>query len=459
MSNPPTTLNLMAECRFSGRRASLDAIAKTLDQFFGQSGNSLRPARIELRLAETAKPIHPEAAHARLHAVLRQHRIEDLAVSVRPFDSALDLAQGEHLLRLLGTEAAAAPAVASAPPSPKSGPRWCPGWLQRWFVGRSPAAPRVEPSAAAPLHAAAAPSEPELTQAEAAMELRRALHGAVGALEGRTGTVRALRLTVHAPQAHRPLQRLVQHDPNAPQALARLLRSLGLKAVAEPLQVQYRFLPPNRAAATQMAGAGDLKAELFEHSLPEPFSSTAAATAATTTATAASPSVTSATAVPMPLSAAAEATALPQVRQAMVQLRLLGHSHMGAFARPVSVRLKRFPTVLDRATLEGLLRLPEQQAALRSVSNSAPLRIEAGPDGFTLHAPRRPQPGQPEPLVLYHHHQGGDDKVPGPPMPERTALGREPVRLWLNDPRSAANPQAPQQTQPVLWVELSVCEA
>lgn len=118
--------------RFEGKQANLPSICKRVNREVRGS----RLCRLELRVSsQTQPPIHLGQARAALMDLLRERGLNQVAVSVRPFELPLDDGLGEHQLVLVES------------PKPPSWWSRAGAWLRRRLKvsGANPSTQRTEP--------------------------------------------------------------------------------------------------------------------------------------------------------------------------------------------------------------------------------------------------------------------------------------------------------------------------
>lgn len=390
------------EQRFEGRQATARAIQAYVNRHIEKAG---RLRRIEVRLSTAvAAPTEPEELRRLLAGLLGEHGQGRVELSLRRFERALDNAGGEHLVRMIFEDAAAAPAEA---------PRL--RWWQRLF-GRQPAAPAAQPAPApgiSPKRAA------EMLREAVALTLRYDTAG----LQGRP--VAHVAITAHLPEIDATLRTMMPpQDPQAAQSVAELLQRLGASCHPE-LRVDYRFEPRASQEGTQAVLDADLRVRL-------------------------SPAIVTAGATAMPSFRPAQATALPDAEQLLalrdrgLRVRVLG-TLASDFAQPFEMSLKGWPARLDRAALEAAGFGREHGALLSVASQSCPLLVERrGEQGLLLRPARRADAAA---SPMYY---GADDLQP---LPTELAVTQLPMQLVLNCPAGVRD--AVQGTAlPALRIEL-----
>ena len=423
----------MIEQRFSGRDANLTKIKRAIDRQLARG--KLR--RVEVRYSpEATQTMHEDQAKAAIVDLLLEHGMQGAEVSVRQHEGALDIASGEHVLRLYprvvaGPNAGAgagAGAGAAAAAGDLAGFR---GWLARWFpawfavpLGQAQGAPAPVPAPA-----------PQVSKPQAVALLRQAVAKSVlfrqsesgSLLVGQTtdrGPVSAAQVLVRDAALHAVLLPLLPSGAaSTADAVAAMLGQNGLK-VGPGFRVSYDYRAPGQASKTTYAGQADLEVKLMFHTpaavRPDPVVD----------------EYDNMTAIPL-------RQVIPSRARVALEVLVLGTWQNGAtqaFANPVALQYSSFPARFDRHALMNSRLAQEHPALLAVASNSRPLLIDQdGPDALVLHTP------------------GGADMYRRLPslqaLHEAEPLNPHNAMLLVNDPGGVHRPDQ-QQTLPALVIQL-----
>ncbi|MBL8331037.1 MAG: hypothetical protein JNJ71_19525 [Rubrivivax sp.] len=466
-------MSTTAEFRLSPRQSSLSGITKVIDR--QSRGRPLR--RIELRYSTQAEqPLSPSLTTQAIGALLREQGQAGVQISVRPVESAIDDALGEHQLRLHFAE----------PPAPREPQGPTPGGWRGWMArlglplplrkasrqqptgaAQANGGPHAGPTAAQLAASEAAPrAQPALSQRQAADLLLRALNQAAKAeltLRGdrpprASGCVQAVVVTVRQPRLHEALHALMSGPAAGTSAwLRRQLLQRGL-SVAETLGMRYRFEPIREDQGTVLAGQDDIDAQLLFEALPAAGPAAAEATVASTVDRAAETVVVTAAVMPAePSAARANFTALPAIaeghtalpaprvpRAPRLRVTVLGTTAQ-AYATPFVFDLP-LPARLDRASFERAGLATQDARALRVLSQSCPLLVSpaAADPGLLLEAATRGSGTAAQPMYFAEDGRG---------IVGKQGTGRPMTRLHINGPEALIDPQGGGLLYP-LHVEL-----
>ena len=131
-------MSRVQEFTLTDKQATVAGVTKLINRHL--RGTTLR--RIEVRFSTQVSPaFDPNVAMPQIKALLREHGLSAVEVSVRAQELAIDDAAGEHRVRLLHKEPApSAPAVKKGSGAPLA------GWLARLLPGRRGPEPEAAPA-------------------------------------------------------------------------------------------------------------------------------------------------------------------------------------------------------------------------------------------------------------------------------------------------------------------------
>lgn len=381
------------EFTLTGKQTTVAGVTKLINRHL--RGTTLR--RIEVRYStQVSPPFQQEASQSQIAALLREHGVTNVSVSVRHTEVAIDDAAGEHRVRMIHEqrEPSGFGSLFGVGPS-------FPGWLVRLVPGRRSPAPDAGPAdaplAQQPPAARQPPAGPAVTERRATELLSQAL---TLALRGEGPTlddepIQGLRVIVRHPDVHFALGALLSRDPSGSSVwAARALAKHKRTAVAAP-HIAYDYQPPQRGEHTEVVGGADIEVQLLR---TPPAAATAPAPDRDTSARPAVPHLlhkrvdpSHATALPIE-GATHDGTLLPATSPppAALTVRVLGTTERN-FDHPFELRFDRLPATFDRQALERGGFAARHGASLRVASQSSPLVIDRdGVGGLVVTAAARP---------------------------------------------------------------------
>ena len=157
----------MIEIRLSGPKATLSHICRAIDRQLTQGPLE----RVELRYStQASKPLGHQQAKQAIADLLRENGMNGTAVSVRAHEAPLDVASGDHVVRLFPRKDRPS---ATQPQSVRTGVA---AWLERWFPKWFKPKP-VEPHGAGS-EPAQPPGHAAISSQQAVLLLRQAVGNA-----------------------------------------------------------------------------------------------------------------------------------------------------------------------------------------------------------------------------------------------------------------------------------------
>lgn len=422
------------------RIAARHATPKGLVQLIDRKANGRRLQRIELRYSTCSTDGFSSSLSTQaISNLMREQGQRGVQISIRPLESPIEDALGEHRLRLLFQGETNDHANRDGAPNHDGWRHWLQRWgLARWVARRPQPSPATAPAAQA-VHSGrtkvpakdtthARQSAPVASDAEAAALLQRAVLHARPLDEtlNRNGSLGEAIVVVRVKGLDDPLRRMVAH-PSTATWLSQRLKELGW-LVDAPLAVRYTYEPMKPDQGTVLAGQGDVEVQLR-------------------TSRSGLDAADEATALP---AWAGDCTALPVAEAApapLLRVRVLGDTrrrYVQALESTVAL-----PARLDRALFERAGLGAVSPEALRVLSQSCPLMVQCTGQRELLLEPAKRQVGGPEPTGsdMYFHAQGGA------PVKAQEVVSDGRVLIQVNGPHALKDPVTGKTIHPLL-VEL-----
>lgn len=359
----------------TGSQASVQGIVRAVHRRLGEG----TVQRIEVRLSSMAgRGISAAAVQDALQALLREHGLAGVAVSVRRHALALDDAAGKHLLRMTF-------APAPARPEPVH-------WLDR-LLGRF-ARRDVTELQAAPAAVRGVP-RPQAVQA-----LQQALADAVRdggpALTDADGV--EIRIAVRTAELDRTLRELLDHDPAGTACWLAGLLPCGCPGGMPVVRPHYRFEPLLHGEGTQLATGSDIEVALRPLDADEMTPTVHPARLGDAPSARAAPPAAAAQEETLDLAASEMTLLAPDTDASSARLRLtIRGTLVGDFDAPFVTELGPLPLRIDRQTLIDAGFAHHHPDLVAVTSRSCPLLVSRDGRGHLrlearVRAGARPQP-------------------------------------------------------------------